>query len=411
MNFGLLLICLHSGLVLISPAAGLDIATAISRAVQLAPELRAAEERIASAQGQWYQAGRWQNPVAELRGENWRISSDLRADNPALDFFATISQLFELGGKRDARRAIAWAGIDFAREQARFVRQQMAVATASVFLNAVRVREELQVVAESTETVTVLHEIARRRVTEGRLAEAEQRKLQAELGRLATLAAELEANQSVALQQLRQLLREPEIEAAVLVAPTLPTPPVDSSQDSALVEQVLQRHPEYRAVLAEKERAQHTLELEQARRIPDPTITGGYKRTDHRDTLVAAVVIPIPVFDTNWGNVQKATAEVAAANAGAEAIVIRLRNELLGLLTRWRSSAARARAAQQEMVEPAASVRRAAQVAFREGSGDLLALVDAERVYLEVRRSALASWAEATLAGQTWLILRGDVEL
>jgi cobalt-zinc-cadmium efflux system outer membrane protein len=287
----------------------------------------------------------------------------------------------------------------------------MAVTTASVFLNAVRIREELGVVSESTQAITALHEIARRRVTEGRLAEAEQRKLQAELGRLATLAAELEANQSVAMQQLRQLLREPDIDIAALLAPPLPAPPGDTSRDFEVVEQVLQQHPEYRAVLAEKERAQHTLELEQARRIPDPTITGGYKRTDHRDTLVAAVVIPIPVFDTNWGNIQKATAEVAAANAGAEAIVLRLRNELLGLLTRWRSSAARARAAQQEMVEPAASVRHAAQVAFREGSGDLLALVDAERVYLEVRRIALASWAEATLAGQTWLIVRGDVDL
>ncbi len=390
------------GLASVAPSLALDLTSAIARARERSPAVQASEHQLGAARANWYQAGRRPNPLAELRSENWRLTPDLRAQDPELDFFATLSQPLELGGKRAARQAVASAGIDVARAEARAVRTQLALETAKHFLAVVRAREELRAIAESEESIRSLYNVAKHRVSEGRLAEAEQLKLETELGRLRTLSVEVRANQSVALQQLRQLLGEPALDPAALEEPSFTVPPAED--DTSLVEQVLRKHPESQAMAAEKERAQHSFELERRRRIPDPTLTAGYKRTAARDTLVAGVLIPVPVFDTNWGNVQRAMAELMAANARMEATDQRLRGELLGLLQHWRALAARVRTARADLLEPAARVRHAARVAFEEGSGDILGLVDAERVYLEVQRTSLAARTEAALAAQTWEI-------
>ena len=49
----------------------------------------------------------------------------------------------------------------------------------------------------------------------------------------------------------------------------------------------------------------------------------------------------------------------------------------------------------QELLEPATGVRNAALATFREGTADVLKLIDAERVFADVRRAALELRLEA----------------
>jgi outer membrane protein TolC len=58
---------------------------------------------------------------------------------------------------------------------------------------------------------------------------------------------------------------------------------------------------------------------------------------------------------------------------------------------------ASARVAPEELLAPAEDVRRAARAAFREGATDVLKLIDAERVYADVRRVAIELRLDALL--------------
>ena len=58
----------------------------------------------------------------------------------------------------------------------------------------------------------------------------------------------------------------------------------------------------------------------------------------------------------------------------------------------------RAARVDQDVLVPAEVAWRAARTSFREGAGDVLRLLDAERVYGEARREALNLKLEATLA-------------
>jgi len=60
------------------------------------------------------------------------------------------------------------------------------------------------------------------------------------------------------------------------------------------------------------------------------------------------------------------------------------------------------------LVDPAEIVRRAARAALREGSGDVLRLVDAERVATEARREALELRLAAVLAAVRARVALGE---
>jgi len=149
------------------------------------------------------------------------------------------------------------------------------------------------------------------------------------------------------------------------------------------------RHPDVQAAAVRLARARQLAGLERARRVPDPVVTGGYKRTSGLNTGVAGVTLTVPLFDRNDSAAAKAAGDERAASAERDAIVLRLSTEAAALITAARNLSERAERADRELIAPADAVRSAARAAFREGTADVLKLLDAERVYGDVRRAVL----------------------
>jgi cobalt-zinc-cadmium efflux system outer membrane protein len=183
--------------------------------------------------------------------------------------------------------------------------------------------------------------------------------------------------------------------ASQLVEPMPLAPP---RGDAASIAAAVARHPEVLTADARIIRARQQGELEHARRLPDPIITAGYKRTGGFDSGVAAVMMTMPLFDRNGANVARARGEESAAAAERELTVRRLASEATALISVARTLTARADRAPEDLLQPAESVRNAALATFREGTADVLKLIDAERVYADVRRAALELRLEALAA-------------
>jgi cobalt-zinc-cadmium efflux system outer membrane protein len=137
------------------------------------------------------------------------------------------------------------------------------------------------------------------------------------------------------------------------------------------------------------ERARHTLTLEKARRLPDPSFIAGYKRTAGEDTLVTGVVVPLPIFDHNTGNIDRALAEEQAAALELQALRKQHQAALTSLIHASQALTERARTIDQQLLLPATIVRNAARSSFREGAANILQLVDAERVYTDAQKDTL----------------------
>ncbi|MGE3178144.1 MAG: TolC family protein, partial [Vicinamibacterales bacterium] len=381
-------------------AGGFTLREAIARAREESPARRAAMARVEAADLSRGLAGRYPNPLAEIRVENWAPGLH---DRLPYDTFATVTQTVELGGKRAARQGVAAAGAQGARAALWSAERELEAEVARRYLTVLRDRERERTLADHAAGLVELVRILERRVAEGVAAEADLEKLRTERVRVDTDAvlARIQGTRELAvLAALVGWSPAPPLDA--LEAPVLALPAGATAADAgalaALVNAGLDRRADVRGAVSRLESSQQTLRFERSRRVPDLLVVGGLKRTSGYDTAVASVLMPVPLFDRNQpalalarGGVAAAELELAQTRRLAEG-QIRAALQTAGELDR------RSRDAADQLIAPAAIVRSAARAAFQSGAGDLLRLVDAERVYADARMAVTTLQIDALQA-------------
>lgn len=361
---------------------------ALARTQSPARQASAARVEAADLSRTW--AGRLPNPITELRWEN--MAPGLRDVLP-LDVFATVTQPIELGGKRDARKGIAAAAADAARASLWATERAVDAEVVRRYLTVVRQRDRSRTLAQHTDELAEVVRILERRVAEGVTAEADLRKIETERARVDTDAARARIAAGRELAGLAALVgwaSAPPLEA--LERPTVSAP------TGAAVTAAIERRPDVRLAASRLDASRQSLRFEQSRQVPDLNITGGFKRTAGYDTGVLAVLMPVPLFERNRVNVVLARGNLSAAALELEQArrfaVADVNSAMLAAQELGRRSAEAA----THLVQPADIVRRAARAAFTSGAGDLLRLVDAERVYADARLAVEDLSFEALLA-------------
>lgn len=372
--------------------APLTLARAIVEARARSP-LRGSAERLAEGLATAARlAGRPLNPVLDVRGENWTPSS---AQVP-LDLFATVSQTIELAGKRSMRRGLAQAERDMADAALARVDRQIALRTAELYIQALRARGLFETLSANRDGLVTLTATMRRRVEEGRSAEADLLKFATESARIDIDIAHARLSLGRSLSALTFVIGSAApITSGQLVEPQTLEPPAATPET---MRRLAAAHPEARSAAARLEQTRQAAALERAKGVPDPVVTGGYKRTAGTDALVAGVTMAVPFFDRNRAAAARAAAEERAAAAELDAVIQRLTSETASLVETASALSERAGRAPAEMLDPAGVVRSAALATFREGAADVLRLIDAERVYADVRRAVLELRLEALAA-------------
>lgn len=374
------------------PPPTLTLAAAVAQARAASPLRQPARSLLDGTARAAMLAGRPLNPLLELRTENWGPGTS----RLPLDIFATLTQTVEMGGKRTARLGVATAERDVAEANLALVDRQLAVRTVGLYVQALRARGVLEALRLNRDGLGTLIASVRRRVEEGYSAESDLLRFETEAARVDIDIARASLDLERSLASLGMVIgAQVPIAAAQLVEPATVAPP---SGDSARVAAAIARHPEVLAADSRVTRARGQAAFERARKLPDPMVTAGYKRTAGFDSAVAAVTMSVPVFERNGAAIARAAGEQSAAAAERDAIARRLTSEGTALIDAARTLGARSERARTELLEPAAAVRNAALSTFREGTTDVLKLIDSERVYADVRRAALELRLEALLA-------------
>ena len=340
-----------------------------------------------------YQASRFLNPSIDIRQENLGAGHREPIDQ-TIDVFAVFSQPIEVGGKRAARTAVAAADVTGAQAAIRQAERNLTLETVRLYLTALHAHLRTEFLLSNRNELEPLLAMMRRRVAEGYTAEADLMKFRTEAARLDTqiTRSTVEFNQAATLLTALLDFADP-LTATRLVRPPALAPP--SGDSMGLAQQAVERLPEIVSARARLARAQRALELEKARRLPDPTLIAGYKRTGGADTLVTGVIVPLPLFDQNTGNIERATADEQAAAFELDALQKQQLAAIVVLIQSAQALTERAQHLDQQLLQPAEIVRNAARSSFREGAANILQLVDAERVYTETRGEALEVQLEA----------------
>lgn len=365
------------------PAPSITLGEVIEAAGHASPLVAAARARGAAATEAVGEAGRWPNPVVEVRSENW--ASGVPGGMP-LDTFATVTQTIELGGKRHARRGLAEAAQSEAFAAAGLTTASAQRDAAVRFLDAVRLRDEARALAGQQEALAEIVRVLQRRVEEGLAPESELARVETERTRLsaALVRARLAARRSMA--PLSMLLPGGLADPDALVRPAIV--PVPDGEIQELAASAPARHPGVVSARARLEAAERNLRFEEARGVPDLAINGGVKRTSEANTGVIALTMPIPLFDRNKAAATIARGGVRAAELELERVTNLAAAEAAAALEAARDLHAAAQDLRTRLVAPAELARAAARSAFEQGEIDLFRLVDAERACVDALLAA-----------------------
>lgn len=359
------------------PDGPLTLADALALALLGNPELAMFAYDLRAAEARTIQAGRIPNPELDIRF--WRLD-DTRLDSPEGDVRRRVilSQVFELGGKRQRRVEVAGAERRLAGWDYEARRVEVATLVARQFVAVVgaqrRVEAQERFVEffdEMRDTVSALvrsgsipgvelHELRRRAGLAAIDRDRAVFELQSARFRLAATWGGARPRFTVAVGDLEQAVDVPDIDTVIELA---------------------QQSPAIARWDAELERGQAVLRLARSGRVPDLDYGVGLRwdeDLDRRDYVVD-LEIDLPIFDRKKGEILATRHELARARAGRDAARAIAGGEIAEAYFLLAEARARRRTVEEEVL-PAARASFDAQARAFEGlPGNLEALLDARR--------------------------------
>ena len=376
----------------------LTLGAALQAAIDNSPTLSAARREIDAAQGALTQAGVYQNPSLDLEVEDLR--SGMRSTT------VTLSQPLELGGKRSARVAAAERALEAIRVKSEATEAQLKADVTAAFLSALLSQERVRLAQESLNIARSGSQAASKRVQAGKVSPLEETRSKVAEANVRLELVQAQGELAAQLQELRALLAGgvpfEALDGNALLLPTLP--PIDVLQ--ARVE----NSPTMRQARLETSRLSALADLEQAKRKPDIAVSLGMQRSqqDGRSTAIVGVSIPLPVFDTNRGNIIQSLRLRDKSEDDARALELRLRADLAIARQRMEIASQEVAAVSAEILPSAQLAFDAAAQGFELGKFEYLDVLDAQRTLLQARSQYLRSLGESHRAAADVARLLGN---
>lgn len=370
---------------------------AVARALESDPGVAAANESTRAAEALARQARLRPNPNLDVQLEDFGGSGPVSGFDGAQATYS-LSQTIELGGDRRARSAFAERETGAARIRAglseldlreavelAFVEAQAAEALVSVAQSRLDVAKDFAAAVDRRVRAARDPEAARARVA-ARLAETE---IEAETAKARAQAAK------AALASYWGGAADFSVETATFFKPAPRNTRSESSPDIALAE-------------AERESAAARVEIERARRVPDPDVRAGFRQLREIDesAFIVGVSVPLPVWNRNSGAIAAARADARRAEFEVAARERELAREIAYLSSQSQATQNEIKAYAERIIPASEEALDQSLRVYRQGGLSYIEVLDAQTSLAEARMrqiSALLTYhrAEAKLARRT----------
>lgn len=383
--------------------APLTLAQALALAMASNAELAVAERELAAAQGPVVQGRARLNPELSLQFEDTRQATRTST--------VQLSQPFELGGQRAARITAAERSRDMAAAALAAKRADLHATVVLAFNEVALAQEGVELAADTVALARRASEAATKRVRAGKVAPIDETR-----ARIAEVAAELEAAQAGADLTLARLRlaalwgqtslpfeRVQSVDAGVDELPPVPTPQALAARLAA--------SPHLRRAQIEVQRRHALTDLERGRRMPNVTLSLGVKRDEQlgRNQAMVGLSMPLPVFDSNRGNLLEAVHREAQSRDELAALGSRLHTAVMQSASQLAAANAQARAIRDQVLPGALSAFEAATKGFELGKFNFLDVLDAQRTLFRAKSQYQRALGDAQRALANIDRLLGDL--
>lgn len=370
----------------------MTIDEALRRVWLNSPSLMIASDEVGIKQSEEYQAGRLPNPVAAIQVEGANSIGSSKRNCNDREIFYTLSQLIELGGKRGFRKQEAAYLSSLAMWDMEIARLDLLNEVTKAFVDVAALQETIRF-AEDQERIA--HEIlstVHAKIEGGKEVQLKARK--AEMAKAkATLALEkAKRDLELSKKKLAALWGSSSVDFFEVQFPLYE---LDSLPDLCLLidEQAHHLNIWWNIQISAAEKA---IDLEKAQRIPDVVVTAGYVQSQDSggSGLLIGLQMPIPIFDRNSGNINRAKTLLAQAYDKQVENLLESKVELQEAYADLFTAHKEGLIFKESILLAAEETYNASHEGYQQGKYDYLELLDSQRTLFEEQENYISKLVE-----------------
>lgn len=356
------------------------------------PRLKAYSWEVRSSDAKVLQAGLRPNPELSINPENF-VGSGAFGNQVQYQNTLQLSQLIELGDKRQLRREAASATLDRTQIEYDSTRVDVLGSATVDFIDVVAAQEDVRIARSSLGQAEELVRAVEKRTRASIGTPLEEKRARIMVARARnSLNAAVRSLQAVKLKLAANWgSRGPGVRSASGdLFTTHRLPPVDELLART------EAAPERRVAVAEEKVRAAEAALARSRRVSDVVVTGAWRQGRNWDdqAVVAGVSFPLKIFDRAQGDIASSEAQVEKAKVETTSVDVRLRAAVYALYQEIVQAKEVAEVMAKDIVPRTEEAMTLAKSGFAQGIYTQLDLLDAQRTLIEVRREHVEAGAK-----------------
>lgn len=357
---------------------GITLAAALQLAGVSSPVIAAAQAQMDIATGNEQQAAYGLNPNIGMDVENFGGSGAYSGFNES-ETTLMVSQPFELGGKRGARKRAARALTGVANLESQIMQADLIWNVRSQYTKAVAAREGLLLAQDILERNRELARIAQELVDAGRESPLRALRAQAGLGEAQANVETAKAADMMARLALAEIWGGNSPPDAVAISWLALDDPENLGD---IADTLTMKHAR-----AQIDAANAQMVSAKANATPDLNIGVGVRRFElTNDTaFVFGASMDIPLSNRNQGNIAAARATVQSREAELQLVRLKLIREENSLIAMMKAAQSRVDMLSETILPKAEEALRLARLGYRYGKFSLIDVLDAAAVRDDAR--------------------------
>ena len=360
----------------------------------LSRNLRLLAERfnVSIGEARLMQARLRPNPV--LSGEanylDWLgagIDPAITAAGPT-EYSARIDYIVERGGKRQSRIAVAEAAKAVAQLELLNATRTLLLDVQSAFTDVLLAKENLALAQENLDVFQRIVAVNQTRVQSGDLAKVELVRSEVAALQFRNQVRQAEMRLRLSKIRLQTLMGRTVFVSDFEVAGDQRRDQLSLGRDQIIATALAQR-PDLGALRRDQARSRAEIRLQQAQGKMDWTIGTGYNRQMNvgpglrGDTMGVFFSMPLPVYNRNQGEIERARQELEQINARIRSLEQEITAEAANAYEQYATAKNLLETIEREMLEQARRVREVTEFSYRRGEATFVELLDAQRAFNE----------------------------
>lgn len=386
------------------PAEPLARDEAVARAVVANPGLKAARERVEMARGEYRRRSSANNPTLSIGGTlvpQRKAGEDTESQLPDTDE-TYVSHVFPTSGSRAIATRSAQARLEEAQAVYQTAELDLIQQVKQAYVDLQVSQEAVRVYEDTYRIGVTLTALARRQVEAGAVPETNVIRTQVE---------EARAEQDIRRAQAERLVREAQLGLLVgvpaghrLSASDRLNADVVAPGLAELVAMAVAQRPELTGGRSEVAALAQEVELARAQRKPDLSVQAQFTdELTNTGNPPFKASIQLPLWDRGRiaGEVARARAERRSAALGLEQVRRQVEVDVVKALRQFEGARAVLAVFEAEILPRTRTILDRSKLAYVAGTGTVLDILDAQRVFRQAALDALNATGDVARAAAT----------